>query len=76
MSARDEKKGRLRAPSATSLRALPEVDFALYRVRRNPFAARIAREGIEVVHEQPSPESLEEMPEADFSVSRVRRNRG
>ncbi len=68
------KKRKTEAPSALTLRELPEIDFARYRVRRNPFAARIAREGIEVVHEAPSGESLTEMPEADFSLARVRRN--
>jgi hypothetical protein len=62
------------SPSARTLRELPEVDVARYRVRRNPFAARIAREGIEVVHEEPSPRSLAEMPEADFSLAHVRGN--
>ena len=35
-------------PSAASLRAIPEVDFSKAKVRRNPYAARIAREGIVV----------------------------
>jgi hypothetical protein len=30
-------------PSAASLKAIPEVDFTRARVRRNPYAARIAR---------------------------------
>lgn len=68
------KKQKTDAPSVATLRELPEVEFARYRVRRNPFAARIAREGIEVLHEAPSPESLAEMPEADFSTAHVRRN--
>lgn len=67
-------KRKTEAPGAISLRELPEIDLARYRVRRNPFAARIAREGIEVVHEAPSGDSLAEMPEADFSLARVRRN--
>src|ERR1700690_3680804 len=61
-------------PSATSLRAMPEVDFRRYRIRRNPYAARIAREGIAILHDGPSEESLAEIPEADFRSARVRRN--
>jgi hypothetical protein len=52
-----------------------EIDFSRYRVRRNPYARRIAREGIQIVHDAPSARSLAEMPEADFSRSRVRRNK-
>lgn len=63
-----------RGPSARSLRELPEIDFARYRIRRNPFAARIAREGRSIVHDDPSRDSLRDMPEADFSVARARRN--
>src|SRR2546428_11169534 len=40
------KKRSAREPSAASLREIPEVDFSRVRVRRNPYAARIAREGI------------------------------
>lgn len=61
-------------PGSGTLRELPEIDFRRYRVRRNPYAARIAREGVELVHEAPSSGSLAEMPEADFSRARVRRN--
>jgi hypothetical protein len=32
-------------PSPASLREIPEVDFVTARVRRNPYAARIAAEG-------------------------------
>jgi hypothetical protein len=61
-----------REPTAGSLREMPPIDFSRYRVRRNPYAVRIAREGAELVHDEPSPASLTEMPEADFS--RARRN--
>ncbi len=37
-----------REPSKASLREIPEVDFSKTRVRRNPYAARIAKEGIVV----------------------------
>lgn len=66
---------RPREPSASTLRDLPEIDFARSRVRRNPYATRIAREGIQLGHDEPSPESLAELPEASFSVAtRLRRN--
>ena len=37
-----------REPSKRSLREMPEVDFRTARVRRNPYAARIASEGLVV----------------------------
>jgi hypothetical protein len=40
------KRRKHREPSKTSLREIPEVDFS--EGRRNPYAARIAREGIVV----------------------------
>ena len=61
-------------PSAASLRAMPELDFTSYRVRRNPYAARIAREGAHVVHDEPTAASVAEMPEAELDAARVRRN--
>jgi hypothetical protein len=42
------KKRKQREPSKASLREIPEVDFSKARVRRNPYAARIAEEGIVV----------------------------
>jgi hypothetical protein len=35
-------------PSRSSLREMPELDFKNARVRRNPYARRIAAEGISV----------------------------
>ena len=35
-------------PSQRSLREVPEVDFSKVRVRRNPYARRIAKEGLVV----------------------------
>ena len=32
-------------PSAASLRDIPEIDFSRVKVRKNPYAARIAAEG-------------------------------
>lgn len=40
-------------PSGASLREMPEVDFSAYRIRKNPYASRIAREGAEIVHHGP-----------------------
>ena len=37
-----------RGPSKGSLREIPEVDFSKARVRRNPYAKRIADEGLVV----------------------------
>ena len=63
------------SPRAASLSEMPEIDFTLYRVRKNPYAARIAREGMEVAHHGPSAASLAEMPEARFNNGRVRPNK-
>jgi hypothetical protein len=41
-----KKVTRPREPSAASLRESPEVDFGRARVRRHPYAARVAAEGI------------------------------
>ncbi len=37
-----------REPSKASLREIPEVDFSKARVRRNPYAKRIAKDGLVV----------------------------
>lgn len=68
------RSSRTREPTAASLRELPPIDFDRYRVRRNRFARRIAREGTEVTHESPSQASLEAIPEADFDRAVVRPN--
>ena len=62
-------------PTAASLREMPEIDFSGYRIRKNPYAGRIAREGIEVAHYGPAASSLREMPEADFARAKVRSNK-
>jgi hypothetical protein len=50
-----KKKGtKAREPSKASLREIPEVDFEHARVRRNPYAARIAAEGIHVTRGRPT----------------------
>jgi hypothetical protein len=61
-------------PRAASLREMPEIDFSAFAIRRNPFAARIAREGIEVLHDSPSPRSVAAIPEIDLDRARVRRS--
>jgi hypothetical protein len=67
-------KSKTRLPSAASLREVPELDVSAYRARRNPYAARIAREGIELVHDDPSPASLAEIPEIDAKQMTARPN--
>ena len=42
-----------RDPSAASLREMPEIDWSKATVRRNPYAERIAREGIQIVVGRP-----------------------
>jgi hypothetical protein len=66
---------RQMSPTAASLRELPEIDFTQYRIRRNPYAGRIKREGVKVVHYEPSVASLTEMPEVDFERARVGPNK-
>jgi hypothetical protein len=39
------------------------IDFSKYRARKNPYARRIKREGIELVHDGPSAQSLADVPE-------------
>lgn len=46
-------------------KANDSIDFSKYRAGRNPFARRIAREGIELVHDGPSRVSLLEIPELE-----------
>lgn len=41
-----KKVTRRREPSAASLREIPAVNFGRAQVRRNPYAARVAAEGI------------------------------
>ena len=49
-----KRASKTREPSKASLREIPEVDFARARVRRNPYAARIAAEGIHVSRGRPT----------------------
>lgn len=43
---RKASKRANREPSRRSLRQMPEVDFRKVRVKRNPYARRIAEEGL------------------------------
>jgi len=58
---RKAMKRRAREPSTASLREIPEVDFSRVKVRRNPYAARIAREGIVVQVGRGRPKKLLEV---------------
>jgi hypothetical protein len=58
-----KKKRRSSEPSKASLREIPEVDLATAKVRANPYAARIAREGIEVQVGRGRPKKLLEVGE-------------
>ncbi len=68
------RTSRATEPSRSSLRELPKIDFAMYRIRRNGYAKRIAREGIGVAHDGPSRSSLDAIPEAHFAGAKLRRN--
>lgn len=64
-----------RGSAAVPAREMPEIDFSVYTVKRNSYAARIAREGVELMHTGPSKVSLKDMPEVDFGSARVRSNK-
>jgi len=68
------KKPSKTAPKALAWSDVPEIDFSAYRVRKSRFSKRIAKEGLELVHDGPSRASLAEIPEADFGQVRVRRS--
>lgn len=38
----------MREPSRASLRDIPEIDFTIARIRRNPYAAAIMKSGITI----------------------------
>lgn len=48
-------------PSKSSLKEIPEIDFAKVRVRRNPYAARIAKQGIDLQIGRGRPRKLQEV---------------
>ncbi|MBX3210278.1 MAG: ribbon-helix-helix protein, CopG family [Labilithrix sp.] len=55
------RKARRTEPTKASLKEIPEVDFSKARVRRNPHAARIAKEGITVQVGRGRPKKLAEV---------------
>ncbi|MDP9151161.1 MAG: hypothetical protein M3O36_14630 [Myxococcota bacterium] len=55
------KTTRHKEPSKASLKEIPEVDFSKARVRHNPYAARIAKEGIMVQVGKGRPRKLAEV---------------
>jgi hypothetical protein len=55
------KRARHREPSRASLREIPEIDFSKVKVRKNPYAARIAKEGIVVQVGRGRPKKLLEV---------------
>jgi hypothetical protein len=64
-SSRPVKKRRATGPTKVSLREIPEVDFATAKIRPNPYAARIAREGIEIQVGRGRPRKLREVGETE-----------
>src|SRR4030095_1471571 len=56
-----EKARWQREPSKASLREIPEVNLSNARVHRNPYAARIAREGMVVQIGRGRPKKLLEV---------------
>jgi hypothetical protein len=56
-----KKTRRHTEPSEASLKEIPEVDFAKARVRRNPYATRITKEGITVQVGRGRPKKLAEV---------------
>ena len=52
MKTKPERKHR--EPSKSSLRDIPEIDFTRAKLRKNPYAARIAAEGLQVGRGRPS----------------------
>ena len=60
---RAKRKPKQTEPTKASLREIPEIDFATAKVRRNPYAARIAREGIEIQVGRGRPKKLLEIGE-------------
>lgn len=62
---RAKKRPRVTEPSKASLREIPEIDFATAKFRTNPYAARIAREGIEIQVGRGRPKKLLEVGETE-----------
>ncbi len=63
-----KRASRHQEPSSTSLREIPEVHFGKARVRRNPYARRIAAEGIVRVTRGRPPRGEETGPTVPRSI--------
>ncbi len=48
MKKASKKKKTRREPAAAALREMPEVDFGKAKLRRNPYAKKLAESGIEI----------------------------
>lgn len=48
--------------TATSLRDVPEIEFDRFTVRRNRFATRVRREGIELITKRPPKRRATDVP--------------
>lgn len=55
------KRSKPREPSRASVRDIPQIDFSKVIVRRNPYAARIAKEGITIQVGRGRPKKLLEV---------------
>jgi len=55
------KTHRHSGPSKASLAEIPEIDFSKARVRKNPYAARMAKEGFTVKVGRGRPRKMEEV---------------
>ncbi|MEO8901221.1 MAG: hypothetical protein ABI627_06825 [Polyangiaceae bacterium] len=69
-----KKKTTKRSAKTTHWSEVSEVNFELFRVKRNRFAKSVKKEGILLVHDAPSRASLRAIPEADFATAKVKRN--
>ena len=63
-----ERKVTQKEPSKASLTEMPEIDFAKSRFRRNPYAKRIASEGLQIKIGRGRPKK------SDLSVATVPRS--
>ena len=55
------KSHRHGGPSKASLAEIPEIDFSKARVRKNPYAARLAKEGFVIQVGRGRPRKVEEV---------------
>ncbi len=69
-----KKHATKRARKTTIWSEVSEVNFELFRVKRNRFAKIVKKQGILLAHDAPSQASLRAIPEADFATPKVKRN--